>query len=108
MRVEGLPAVAEPSSWTKSAVEDGSSPGTVGTAREVRHRTTKRRLSRSGRRGVMTSSSPSRAPARRAAVDRDGADERPAKSRLKRESACVARARSVTVPSIGCAGALVA
>ena len=93
----------------KNAVDDGSSPsGTLGTAVKCVTRTRKRSRLRSARRGVMTSSSPSR----RHVAGRPSTDTPPtlwpAKSRLKRESACVARATIVTVPSIGCAGALVA
>ena len=92
----------------KNAVEDGSSPGTVGTATKWLTRTRNRLPLRSQRFGVITSSSPSRRQPARAPLTATSPTLWPAKSRSKRDSDCVARARIVTVPSIGCDGALVA
>jgi hypothetical protein len=70
-------------------------------------RATNMRWSRIGRRGVMTSSSPSRVQFACDPSTRTLSTESPAKSRLKRESDCVARASIVTLPSTVCSGVLV-
>ena len=57
---------------------------------------------------MITSSSPERRQAALRPFTATAPIESPAKSRLKRESDCVARASSVTVPSTDCVGALVA
>jgi hypothetical protein len=63
---------------------------------------------RSERFGVTTSSSPLRLQSAVRWSTETLLTPPPAKSRLKRESGCVARATIVTVPSIACDGALVA
>jgi hypothetical protein len=102
------PAVAEPSAWMKNAVDAVSSPGSVGTATKWLTRTTNSPFLRSGRRGVITSSSPSRRQPARAPSTVTRSRLLPEKSRSKRESDCLARAKIVTVPPIGCDGARVA
>ena len=104
----GCGAVADPVAWTKNAFDSGSSPAAVGVATKCETRTMNFSWRPIDRRGVMTSSSPSR----RNVAARPSTDTPPTawppKSRLKRESDCVARARIVAVPSTDCAGALVA
>jgi hypothetical protein len=97
-----------PSGVMKNAVEPSVPPGSVGVAVKCETRTTNRCPRRRSRAGVITSSSPSR---RHCALRPSTATlptESPAKSRSKRDSDCVARARIVTVPSSGCDGARVA
>ena len=98
----------DPSGEIMNAAVDGSSPGSVGTATKRLTCTRKCSPSRSGLRGVITSSSPSRRNAAAEPSTDTLPTDAPAKSRLKRESDCVARARIVAVPSIDCDGALVA
>ena len=77
----------------------GSSVGSVGTATKCETLTTNGKPFASGRLGVITSSSPSRVQfAVRPLTDTEPTLS-PPKSRLKRDSDCVARAKIVTVPS---------
>jgi hypothetical protein len=104
----GCGAVAEPVACVKKAADSGSSPAAVGVATKCETRTTNLSRLSIALRGVITSSSPSgRNEAERPSTDTEPTLV-PPKSRLKRESDCVARARIVTVPSIDCDGALVA
>jgi hypothetical protein len=96
--------MALPSGVTKNATLTSASVGTA----VKRARTTKTSWSRSARAGVTTSSSPARVQLAARPSTVTPATLSPAKSRLKRERACVARATMVTLPSMGCAGALVA
>ena len=92
----------------KNAVEPSVPPGSVGVALKCETRTTNSRPLWRWWRGVITSSSPERRQAALRPFTATAPIESPAKSRLKRESDCVARASSVTVPSTDCVGALVA
>jgi hypothetical protein len=67
-------------------------------------RTTKRRPSRSERRGVITSSSPACVHVATRPLTETDMIPPPAKSRLNRDSDCVARAITVTVPSTASVG----
>ncbi len=100
----GWADIALPSGVMKNATL--SSAG-VGTAVK-RARTTNRSWRWSGRDGVITSSSPAHVQGTARPSTVTSPTLSPAKSRLKRDSACVARATIVTRPSIGCVGALVA
>ena len=82
--------------------------GTVGAAMKCDTVTTNSAPLRSARRGVITSSSPSRVNAAGCPLTLTPPTLWPAKSRSKRLRSCVALARIVTVPSIDCDGALVA
>ena len=104
----GWPAVAEPTEcWKNAVVLSSSASGTVGTATKFATVTRNGAPLASGWRGVITSSSPSRRQVRGRPLTETPPTDWPAKSRSKRESACVARASSVTVPCIGDDGALV-
>ena len=98
--------MAVPDGCTNSAVDDGSSFGTVGTATNFDTVTTNSAPFPIALRGVITSSKPSRRHCAGAPLTTTPPTLRPAKSRLKRLSACVARARIVTLPSTGSVNAL--
>jgi hypothetical protein len=82
--------------------------GTTGCAVKCETCTTKGRPFSSGSFGVITRSSPSGATFARRPLTVTLPTESPSKSRLNRDSDCVARASRVTVPSIPCDGADVA
>jgi len=91
-----------------NAVVPRPEPGSVGVAVKCATRTTNFRPFRTERFGVTTSSSPLRLQSAVRWSTETRLTPPPAKSRSKRDSGCVARATIVTVPSIGCDGALVA
>jgi hypothetical protein len=107
--LSGCGAVAEPSGVMKKPVLSSSSGfGTVGVETKSETVTTNGWPLRIGRLGVTTSSSPARVQSATRPFTRTAPTLSPAKSRLKLESDWVARARIRAVPSIGCAGSLVA
>ena len=100
--------MAEPVACVKKAADSGSSPAAVGVATKWAMWTMNFSRRSIALRGVMTSSSPLRLNAAGRPSTDTAPTAWPPKSRLKRESDCVAFARIVTVPSIDCDGALVA
>jgi hypothetical protein len=107
VRESGWPAVAVPSGVVNSAVLVGSSLGSVGTATKWETLMTNGCPFGSGRFGVITSSPSSRVQLAVRPLTETAPTLSPAKSRLKRESDCVARAKIVTVPSMLWLGSLV-
>jgi hypothetical protein len=104
----GWPAQALPSGVTKNgAPRKTAGSGTVGVATKCETFTSKRSPRRIGSAGVMTSSSPSRTHVAAQSSTVTEPTLSPAKSRLNRDSAWVARASMVTVPSMAWAGAAV-
>ncbi len=91
----------------KPVLVESSELGTVGTATKSETFTTKRRCFASERRGVTTSSPPSRVQLARLPLTETAPRLSPPKSRLKRDRACFARATIVTSPSMLCDGAAV-
>ncbi len=104
----GWNSVAVPVGAKKKTLESWSPAAAVGEAAKWLTRTAKRSCLRRGRDGVITSSSPVRVHAARRPSTLTELTPCPAKSRSNLESAWVARAQIVTVPSTGCDGALVA